>query len=483
MSVPANPSPHELHVGNIMGIPVRLSPWFLLLVWVFAARSASWQTAALSLAVFTASVLVHELGHGLVAQHYRLRPRIVLHAFGGYCQHQAPYSRDHDVRIVAAGPGAGLVLAAIAFAAQFIVPNSAPWWVHATVSMLVWQNLFFSLFNLLPILPMDGGSLLRFYLGRSGPQDRADHLTYQIGTAVGATMAVALLVYGEVFIAVLLAMFAWQSHTSSQGQPQRMAMFGNGGTAYARPQATETWRPAPTATRMAGALAALWVLATIVPFEFVDPVYQYGALAPAQVLYDLQLWRPFTYAWLHAPGAWEPLSLSIVALLALGTTLEERRGPRALIGLYAGSAVVAGFVVTMLGAVLPQLFGQVAVGASASTFALFVTWAWLTPRDSIDALVALRLTPKQLVGVVLVADTLMVWVAGNSWDWRLHMAGAAVGWLYSTDALATFAARRANAQVSDRPNAVIIPLPSPEERERLRRKRNDNRPPPDQTIH
>lgn len=485
MSVPASHSPYERHLGLIARIPVRVSVWYLLLVWVVTARSASWQLAALSLVIFTSSVLVHELGHGLVARAYGLRPRILLHAFGGWCEHQPPHTRDQDLRIVAGGPAAGLLLAAAAWLSSWVLPDSAPWWAHVIVYGLTWQNLFISLFNLLPVLPLDGGRLLQITLGRRQRQDLADHLTYQIGAVVGGVAGVAAIAWSELFLGLILLLFAWQSYqgTQSGGAGYRAAATIGGTSRPASFDQGPTWSPTRTTVRLAGGLTALWLFATVAPFTWVDPIYQYAALVPASVVGDLNLWRPFTYAWLHAPGGWESLSFSVLATLVLGTEVERRVGQRAMLTLYLTSAVAAGVIATLLGLALPGPFGGAQLGASAPAFALLFAWAWLAPDRRMDQTLALPVTPRQLAGGLLLLDVALALSSGSPWTWQLHLAGAAVGWAEVRPRLTSPVPNPTRAGRSPHdPPAVVIPLPSAEERERLRQRRN-NRPPPDDTVH
>jgi len=159
------------------------------------------------------SILVHELGHALVAKHYRLAPSIMLHGWGGLCAHQQAERDRHDFLIIAAGPGAGLILGAIVFAASIPL---APWLADKPLAtMVVWNmlyiNLFWSLVNLLPLWPLDGGQIFRIILIQFLPPARAERITHVVGTVVGiAGMALGGLFLGP-FVVVLAALNTWEN--------------------------------------------------------------------------------------------------------------------------------------------------------------------------------------------------------------------------------------------------------------------------------
>ena len=160
--------------------------------------------------VLFGSILVHELGHALVGQRLGLRPqRIVLHGFGGLCQYGRTPGPRQGVFASAAGPAAGLALGLVAALLQWVagpvLPDGAVW----TLGWLVWVNVFWSLFNLLPMYPLDGGHVLRHALGLRLPEARAWRITRIVGlTVAGLTVlaSVRLGMWFLGFVAVLSAL-------------------------------------------------------------------------------------------------------------------------------------------------------------------------------------------------------------------------------------------------------------------------------------
>ena len=146
-------------------IPVRISPIF----WVTAAIIGwinSWNiigTIAWIVIIFV-SILVHEYGHALTARFFGQYPRIELVAFGGLTYPEGPPLKLwKEFIVVLNGPVFGFLLYLLgtmllkvnAFAASPLLPF---------VRIFTFVNLFWTIVNLLPVLPLDGGQLMRILL-------------------------------------------------------------------------------------------------------------------------------------------------------------------------------------------------------------------------------------------------------------------------------------------------------------------------------
>lgn len=153
------------------------------------------------------SILIHELGHALVGRRFGANPEIILHAFGGAAvMHGARFNRRQDLLVTAAGPSASVTLGTLAFLAFIYLPIPSPEFRGLLVD-LIWINYFWTFINLLPIQPLDGGLLLRTALG-----DRRLEITCTIGFLCATAMAVvALFVFHQVFLTLLMALFAFEN--------------------------------------------------------------------------------------------------------------------------------------------------------------------------------------------------------------------------------------------------------------------------------
>lgn len=164
-----------IELGSIAKIPIRVHITFLLLVlWlaVGASDNSPLLEAFFVLLVFLC-VLVHELGHALVAQRFGVQTRdITLYPIGGIATLTSQPGPLAELVIALAGPLVNLVIAATLFAA---VPDLMPFLSltepapagavkPGVIDRLYQTNIMLAVFNLLPALPMDGGRVLRALL-------------------------------------------------------------------------------------------------------------------------------------------------------------------------------------------------------------------------------------------------------------------------------------------------------------------------------
>ena len=147
--------------------------------------------------------MVHELGHALVGRHFGAFPSIGLHGMGGVTHLPgATFTRLQHIAVIAAGPLAGLALAAVCLmAARLDIGIS---FVDSFFEVGVFVNVVWTIFNMLPIQPMDGGQILREVLG-----PRHFKLTCIIGCVCAVVMAVVAFRSGFVFASLFLAYFAF----------------------------------------------------------------------------------------------------------------------------------------------------------------------------------------------------------------------------------------------------------------------------------
>ncbi|MCH9681140.1 MAG: site-2 protease family protein [Deltaproteobacteria bacterium] len=203
-------------LGRIAGIDTQVHASFLLLV-AWAAWRA-WAGAGTGLAVVLGvgfllavfgSVLLHELGHALVARRYGIATRrIILSPIGGIAQLEGmPSLPRQELAVALAGPAVNFVLAA---GLWIIQPAFAGFPVLAELlGGLLIANLILGIFNLVPAFPMDGGRALRALLaGRIGSR-RATQAAARVGKGVALFMGVGGLFWWSNPMLVLVAGFVW----------------------------------------------------------------------------------------------------------------------------------------------------------------------------------------------------------------------------------------------------------------------------------
>ena len=140
-------------LGRVFGFPVEINLSFLLLLAVVYLAYGGF-AGVLVVGLAFGSVLLHELGHALVARRLGVQVSgIELSFFGGAAKMvQMPRSADHEIAIAAAGPAVSLMLAGAGFGLGVALHSPLLWEIGSV-------NLVIAGFNLIPALPMDGGPM------------------------------------------------------------------------------------------------------------------------------------------------------------------------------------------------------------------------------------------------------------------------------------------------------------------------------------
>ncbi len=205
----------SIAVVRIFGVEIRIHLSFvflLLFIWVMEASNKTttpWRGLVLAAIVF-GSVVLHEVGHALVAAHSGLTARaLILLPIGGISVLDnstgdgttvATPVWKRDIRTAIVGP---LVNLLIAFVAASIVLAIAPEvhlggrpLVHSAhlLRSLVWVNLVLGALNFLPAYPLDGGRILRALFTRRMEVVQATRRA----VSIGQIFAVGLMLVGFV---------------------------------------------------------------------------------------------------------------------------------------------------------------------------------------------------------------------------------------------------------------------------------------------
>jgi Zn-dependent protease len=149
---------------KVLGIPTKIDPSFWLLSFFIAAtRGFNLPLIMEWVAVVFISILFHELGHALIGRRFGLSPQITLYSMGGLTSWSEgkEISPAKDLAISLAGPAAGFLFGGICFVAGPALLRAVPSeLLTAAYYDLIWVNIGWGIFNLLPILPLDGGHVL-----------------------------------------------------------------------------------------------------------------------------------------------------------------------------------------------------------------------------------------------------------------------------------------------------------------------------------
>lgn len=419
MSVPNQASGNEFEIGEIAGIPIRFSPWYLLLVvWVLFRNAGNLPFGMVYLAAFTWSVLLHELGHGLVAKHYGLRPAIVIHAFGGWCERAYIQDRRRNLRIVWAGPAVSLSLAVGFWVLGRLTAGLPLGMLGVFIDIMSYLNLFWGGFNLLPILPMDGGRMLQLQLGYHVNAHRADGISAWVGAVVAAGAAALSWVWFESLLLVLfLGMWAYQNAQVAGAHPlDRTFRPKHPGSPAARGGSGFELPPIVAAAvgLVGGGFVGAQFLKSVAAFQ---PL----VLVPRLALEGQQPWTLLTAPFVYLPGQWEPFLLALGALWFCGRPVRGAYGSDLkFVGLYGGALLLGSLVGLFASGPLGHP-DAVLYGAGAGSVALLVAWArFVVPAP---VLPGLPLLPWHVVALVLAIDVGAGASGVTDWPWYVHLAG------------------------------------------------------------
>ncbi|HEY1174362.1 MAG TPA: site-2 protease family protein [Verrucomicrobiae bacterium] len=202
----------------MMGFPVGVQ-WFFWIMAVFVSGGlwsetrSEWINVALRVPVVFFGILIHELGHALAARQCGYHSSIVLHGFGGVTIiPHAQFSRGQSIWVSAAGPLAGFLLAGITILANLFVKTEYEGF-YTIIEMSLFVNIGWTLMNLLPVLPLDGGQIFRELLGPK---------RLQTACFVSGLVAVLVAAYAlknqRIYMAFLFGYFAWVNFTNSSAE-------------------------------------------------------------------------------------------------------------------------------------------------------------------------------------------------------------------------------------------------------------------------
>jgi Zn-dependent protease/CBS domain-containing protein len=227
----------RFRIGSVFGIPIQLDLTFLLVLPLFAwilgtqvERTTGalnrWLGTGLDTALLTGGSLVwvlgvvaavglftgvvlHELGHSVVAIRYGFPiDSITLWLFGGVAQlTEMPEDWKQELAIAVAGPIVSLGLGALSYAAFVVLPGTESSVVESArfvFAYLAVMNVALAAFNMLPGFPMDGGRVLRALLARTRPYARATQIAAEVGKWFAILLGLfGLFVLGNIFLAGL----------------------------------------------------------------------------------------------------------------------------------------------------------------------------------------------------------------------------------------------------------------------------------------
>ncbi|MBK7368289.1 MAG: site-2 protease family protein [Candidatus Eisenbacteria bacterium] len=236
----------SLRLATVLGIRIEVHVTFLLLLLAYVAMSRAANPAEVAVVVgdvllLFGCVLLHELGHALMARRFGVNTReIVLTGIGGIARlERMPERPLHEMMVALAGPAVNVVLATLV--GVFLLQRHESWNAiteaaiagHA-LEFLFYVNVVMFFFNLIPAFPMDGGRVLRAVLAMMMPFARATRYASLVGQGFAVVFAVVgtLVTHNLALVAIALFVFLTareeralvQTRSSLTGMPVSAAM-------------------------------------------------------------------------------------------------------------------------------------------------------------------------------------------------------------------------------------------------------------------
>ncbi|MFM7407280.1 MAG: site-2 protease family protein [Cuspidothrix sp.] len=185
-------------IASLFGIPLFLDPsWFVILglttlnfgfAYQYWGTVTGWSAGLIMALLLFTSVLLHELGHSLVAESQGIKVNsITLFFFGGIAAiEEESKTPGQAFQVAIAGPAVSVVLFLLLRLGSTVIPDSNI--LSTMTGDLSRINLVVALFNLIPGLPLDGGQVLKAALWKiTGDRFKAVHLAAKAGQILGYT--------------------------------------------------------------------------------------------------------------------------------------------------------------------------------------------------------------------------------------------------------------------------------------------------------
>ncbi|HEX4901979.1 MAG TPA: site-2 protease family protein [Acidimicrobiales bacterium] len=228
---------------HVLGIPVRIEPLFWIASVLLAYNLGDARLIVMWVAVVLVSVLIHELGHGIALKLFGQPSSIVLHGFGGLTSSPRKLDRRRSIAVSLAGPLAALAVLGI----PALALRDSDWGTEVAIDYALsddvfglWPILFFaayvnvwwSIANLLPIRPLDGGNVLTELVGIQ--KARVVSVVVGVAAAIWAYTHADGLRYAA-FFAGFLAFVNFSEYRRDQGGVRAPSAFDVEGPSTERP--------------------------------------------------------------------------------------------------------------------------------------------------------------------------------------------------------------------------------------------------------
>ena len=217
----------SFRIATVRGIPILVNITLILIIPLFAFAFAvspppigfatvpnAYVYGTIAGIMIFVFVLLHELGHSLLALRYGIEVKsITLYLIGGVSAIEIPTDPKLEFRTALIGPLVSLGLGAVFFALSFGVTATVP---NLFLENFAYINLVLGGFNILPAFPMDGGRVFRAWLASRQPYLQATHTAVQIGKIFAIAMGIIGLFFSPILI--IIAFFIYIAASDEERQ-------------------------------------------------------------------------------------------------------------------------------------------------------------------------------------------------------------------------------------------------------------------------
>jgi len=193
---------------TLLGVPVRVMWMFFFVMFLFGSVWQDPVLIALWVGIAFVSILAHEFGHALVYRGFGVQPSVVIHGFGGLTFGRSlPVAKDLVVSLAGPLVGLSIGLPLLYVNANARIGNPT---LEAALAMGIYINVLWSLINLLPLLPLDGGNALNALLALVTRRDMT-LVTRVISIITAAILIGVALKYQFLFGALLAGYYGFMN--------------------------------------------------------------------------------------------------------------------------------------------------------------------------------------------------------------------------------------------------------------------------------
>jgi Zn-dependent protease len=206
----------RIHLGTLFGTTVDIDFSFLFIAALFVMNDMpqpGMPYALLWVPVLFISVLFHELAHASANGVLGFGPsHVLLTGMGGVTVNQRDAKPWQDLIVSLAGPAANFVLSAIVLAGLSTLGylRRDPFFA-SFLPLLATANLFWGVFNLMPVGPLDGQNALRSFLRLFLRERIAFVIAVWVSIVIGAALAVFGVFTRWIFLSLLMLWYVWMS--------------------------------------------------------------------------------------------------------------------------------------------------------------------------------------------------------------------------------------------------------------------------------